>query len=179
MALQERKKQAESDPLLIKTEAFSRQSLCQSLCQLSLPLYSYPRNRFLSREFVEWQWTYRKKKEKRTRRIHFNNKIMNNALMISYLMDNSNFQSDKRGWKGWKSWIKTSSPRSGDRRSCFNGDEMNLLENIERFCWPIRENWPYSSSYREYSSNQRCENAPFHLWLTTATILVYRILIIE
>ena len=179
MALQERKKQAESDPLLIKTEAFSRQSLCQSLCQLSLPRL------FVSSKSIFIPWICRvamnipKKKEKRTRRIHFNNKIMNNAPMIFYLMDNSNFQSDKRGWKGWKSWIKTSSPRSGDRRSCFNGDEMNLLENIERFCWPIRENWPYSSSYREYSSNQRCENAPFYLWLTTATILVYRILIIE
>lgn len=58
MALQERKKEAKSDPLLIKTKAFSHQSLCQSSISLSIvvaPFFVITLNRFLSREFVEWQ----------------------------------------------------------------------------------------------------------------------------
>lgn len=50
MALQERKKQAKSDPLLIKTKAFSRQSLCQSLISLLIvvvPLFVSSKSIFI------------------------------------------------------------------------------------------------------------------------------------
>lgn len=112
----------------------------------------------------------------KTRRINFNNRIMNNTLML--FADNANFQSDARE-KRMKivdenivSSIRIGRVSMATRWICSK-------ISVERFCWPIQENWRYSSLYREHSSNQRCENAPFHLWFTTATILVYRILIIE
>lgn len=95
--------------------------------------------------------------------------------------DNANFQSNSRetGMKGLKivdentvSSIRTGRVSMATRWICSK-------ISVERFRWPIQENWRYSSSYREHSTNQRSENAPFHLWLTTATILVYRILIIK
>lgn len=93
-------------------------------------------------------------------------------------VDNSNFQNDAREtrMKGLK--IVDEHRLLDQDRSCFNGDEMNLLENIGRAIL-LTDPGKLTIFVIVHSSNQRCENAPFHLWLTTATILVYRILIIE
>lgn len=144
MALQERKKQAKSDPLLIKTKAFSRQSLCQSLISLLIVVVPL----FVSSKsiFILWICRVAMNIPKKTRRIHFNNRIMN-TLMLS--VDNSNFQNDAREtrMKGLKIVDEHRLLDQEMGRVSMATRWICSKISVERFCWPIQENWRYSSSY--------------------------------